>query len=568
MASSAIARETIGAIGRPLALIALGAMFLIDYASGYAVSQTWPVILILLGLVLVLQSFSGPSSPEPRSAPAPRRKSLFGPLFLIGIGVVLLAKNLDPSITLRGWFAAYWPWILIVWGGFRVLEVLFSRGLGRPAPRGLGFGAVVMVVLLVIAGSAARHDFQRAWDIDIEADGFGVFDPSVKVPVDHSIDIEPGTTVVLEDLRGKVQVTAIEGSQLRIRGSAELWGRRNKHDPPELLIEVEQKGSETWVRTREDDRIDSRDVRYDVEISLPPEVGLRSESGRARLVVEDIAEAVEIHAGRGKIALKRIGGAVKVEAGRARRIEAEDLASSFTLEGNTGTIDLKAVAGNVVINGDLLGTVRLAGVGGSARVASRYGEMEAAAVPGRVELKVRSVSGSGLSGGLRLHSERWRRVHLEDVSGAANIKGGRMELELATGEEFGEIRAEVDKGDIRLQLPRDARFTVDARTERGRVRNFLGPSVRTARSGSSATLEGGPGGGPAIRLQTGRGTIVIEPVDADSDADWDADDEGVEESIRGTRIALEELRDCLPDLIRQWVGSFAVPRFRLTEPPA
>ena len=209
MASSAIARETIGAVGRPLALIALGTMFLIEYAGGYSVRQTWPVILIFLGLILVLQSFTGPSSPEPCSAPAPRRKSLFGPLFLIGIGVVLLVKNLDPSITLRGWFAAYWPWILIVWGGFRLLEVLFSRGFGRPAPRGLGSGAVVMVVLLVIAGSAARHDLQRSWDIDIEADGFGVFDLSVKVPVHHSIDIEPGTTVVLEDLRGKVRVTEV-----------------------------------------------------------------------------------------------------------------------------------------------------------------------------------------------------------------------------------------------------------------------------------------------------------------------------------------------------------------------
>ena len=561
MACSVIARETVGAVGRPPALIALGAMFLVEYAGGYAVRQTWPVILIFLGLILVLQSFTGPATPEPRPAPAPRRKSLFGPLSLIGIGAVLLAKNLDPSITLRGWFAAYWPWILIFWGGFRLLEVLVSRGFGRPAPRGLGAGAVVMVVLLVMMGSAARHDFQRAWDIEIEADGFRVFDPSVEVPVDHSSDIEPGTTVVLDGLRGKVLVTARGGSQLRIRGSAELWGRRNKHDPPELLIEVEQKGSEAWVRTREDDRIDARDVRYDVEISLPPEVGLRSESGRAQLRVEDVARPVEIHAGRGEVALKRIGGAVKVEAGRARRIEAEDLASSFSLEGNTGTIDLKSVAGDVAINGDLLGTVRLAGVGGSTRVASRYGEMEAAAIPGRVELKVRSVSGSGLSG-LRLHSERWRRVRLEDVSGAADIRGRRMELELAASEEFGEIRAEVDKGDIRLQLPRDARFTVDARTERGRVRNFLGPSVRTARNGSSATLKGGPGDGPAIRLQTGRGTIVVEPVGADSDADWDADEEGVEDTIRGTRIALEELRDCLPDLIRQWVGSFGLPAIR------
>ena len=561
MASSVITRETIGAVGRPLALIVLGAMFLVEYAGGYAVSQTWPVILILLGLILVLQSFTAPASPEPRSAPEPRRKSLFGPLVLIGIGAVLLAKNLDPSFTVRAWFAAYWPWILIFWGAFRLLEVLVSRGFGRPAPRGLGAGAVFMVVLLVIMGFAARHDFERPWDIDMEAHGFGVFDPSVEAPVDHSTDIEPGTTVVLEDLRGKIRVTAVEGSQLRIRGSAKLWGR-NRHDPPESLIEVEKKGLEAWVRTSEDDRIDSRDVRYDIEISLPREIGLRSESGRAQLHVEDVAQPVEIHAGRGKIALKRIGGPVRVNAGRARHIEAEELASSFSLEGNTGTIDLKSVAGDVEIRGELFGTVRLAAVAGSARVRSRYGEMEAREVPGRVEIKVRSVTGSGLDGGLRLHSDRWRRVRLEQVRGAAEIRGGRMDLDLSAGEAFGEIQAGVEKGDIRLRLPRDAGFTVDARTERGRVRNFLGPSVRTARRGSSATLEGGPGGGPPIQLQTGRGTIVIEPVGSDSGVEWDEDGDEKDEAIPGTRIVLEELRECLPRALRQWAASFAFPTMR------
>ena len=561
MASSVITRETIGAVGRPLALIVLGAMFLVEYSGGYAVRQTWPVILILLGLILVLQSFAEPAGPGPRPLPEPRRKSLFGPLVLIGIGAALLARNLDPSISLRAWFAAYWPWILIAWGGFRLLELLFARSFGRPAPRGLGFGAAAAVLFLAAAGTAARHDTERSFSLGMEAHGFGIFEPSMELQVDHSADIEPGTTVVLHNLHGTIRVTGVEGPRLRVHGSAELWGRGEK-EAPAGLIEIEQRGSEAWVRTPDDEQIDSRDIRYDIEIGLPAGAGLRSDSGRARLVVENVAKAVEIHAGRGKIALRHIGGPVRVDAGRARHIEAEDLASSFTLEGNAGTIDLKSVAGDVDIRGELFGTVRLAAVEGSARVRSRYGEMEVAAVPGWVELKVRSVTGSGLDGGLRLDSDRWRRVHLEKLRGKTEVRGRRMDLELSAGEDFGEIRAEVDKGDIRLQLPRKARFTVDARTARGRVRNFLGPSVRTARHGSSATLAGGPGDGPPIQLQTGRGTIVIEPLGSDSGVEWDEDGDEKDEAIPGTRIVLEELRECLPRAIRQWVASFAFPAMR------
>ena len=561
MASSVITRETIGAVGRPLALIVLGAMFLVEYAGGYAIRQTWPVILILLGLILVLQSFAEPAGPGPRPLPEPRRKSLFGPLVLIGIGAALLARNLDPSISLRAWFAAYWPWILIAWGGFRLLELLFARGFGRPAPRGLGFGAAALVLLLAAAGTAARHDPEHSFNLGMGARGFGIFEPSVELSVDHSSEIEPGTTVVLDNLRGTIRVTGVEGPRLRIHGSAELRGRDND-DARGPLIEIEHRGAEAWVRTSEDARIDSRDIRYDVEIGLPASARLRSDSARARLVVENVAEAVEIHAGRGKIALRRIGGPVRVDAGRARHIEAERLASSFSLEGNVSTLDLQSVAGDVDIRGELFGTVRLAAVEGSARVRSRYGELEAGAIPGRVEIKVRSVSGSGFDGGLRLQSDRWRRVHLEKLRGKTEVRGRRMDLELSAGEAFGEIRAHVEKGDIRLRLPQDARFTVDARTARGRVRNFLGPSVRTARRGSSATLAGGPGDGPPIQLQTGRGTIVIERLGSDSGVVWDEDGDEKDEAIPGTRIVLEELRECLPQAIRQWVASFAFPAMR------
>ena len=556
MAFPAGTREMIGAVGRPLALIVVGAMFLVEYSGGYAVSQTWPLVIILLGLILVLRSFAASGGPEPRPPPEPRRKSLFGPIVLIGIGAALLARNLDPSITLRTWFAAYWPLILIAWGGFRLLELLFARGFGRPAPRGLGFGAAVLVLLLAAAGTAARHGTDRSFSLGMETRGFGIFERSVEVPVEHSSEIDPGTTVVLDSLRGTIRVSGVEGPRLRIHGSAELWGRGDK-DAPASLIEIEHRGAEAWVRTPDSARIDSRDLRYNVEIGLPEGANLRSDSGRARLVVENVTKAVEIRAGRGKIALRRIGGPVHIDAGRARHIEAEDLASSFSLEGNAGTIDLQSIAGDVDIRGELFGTIRLAAVEGSARVRSRDSEMEAGAVPGRIEIKVRSVSGSGLDGGLRLHGDRWRKVNLERLRGKLAVQGRRMDLQLSASEDFDEIRAEVDKGDIRLRLPRNARFTVDARTERGQVRNSLGPSVRSARQGSSATLNGGPGDGPPILLQTGRGTIVIEPLGAGSGVEWEKD--GEHESIQGTRIVLEEWQECLRSAIRPWVASWALP---------
>ena len=58
------------------------------------------------------------------------RRSMFGPLFLILLGAALLVNNLYPEISLTAMFAAHWPWILIAWGGFRLIENIAAASSG------------------------------------------------------------------------------------------------------------------------------------------------------------------------------------------------------------------------------------------------------------------------------------------------------------------------------------------------------------------------------------------------------------------------------------------------------
>lgn len=50
-------RETVRAVAIPLLLITLGALFLLDYAGGPSVRQTWPVLLIVWGVCWALTHF-------------------------------------------------------------------------------------------------------------------------------------------------------------------------------------------------------------------------------------------------------------------------------------------------------------------------------------------------------------------------------------------------------------------------------------------------------------------------------------------------------------------------------
>ena len=82
-----------------------------------------------------------------------RRASLVAPLLLIGIGILFLARNVFPEMQLLDYLARYWPLLLVVWGGLRLLEILFWAATSRSLPmHGVSSGEWVLVIFLCFLG--------------------------------------------------------------------------------------------------------------------------------------------------------------------------------------------------------------------------------------------------------------------------------------------------------------------------------------------------------------------------------------------------------------------------------
>ena len=64
-------------------------------------------------------------------------------------------------------------------------------------------------------------------------------------------------------------------------------------------------------------------------------------------------------------------------------------------------------------------------------------------------------------------------------------------------------------GKIDLILPAQARFDLEAISDKGEVESDYGAPITVDSSGRSSTLRGSTGGGAAIRLFTARGTIAV-----------------------------------------------------------
>src|SRR5690348_5888434 len=106
-----------------------------------------------------------------------RRRSVTGPLLLLLIGGLFLWRNLHPETPVFDLLSMYWPFLLILWGVMRLIEVVLS-----PQRRGPTFtgGEVVVVVMICVIGSGMWEGRQRG--IRFNPGGLRVFGESYDFP--------------------------------------------------------------------------------------------------------------------------------------------------------------------------------------------------------------------------------------------------------------------------------------------------------------------------------------------------------------------------------------------------
>jgi hypothetical protein len=57
------ASSLISAVRGPILLIALGTLFAIDHMGSFSFTRTWPILLIVLGLLKLLERAARPAGP-------------------------------------------------------------------------------------------------------------------------------------------------------------------------------------------------------------------------------------------------------------------------------------------------------------------------------------------------------------------------------------------------------------------------------------------------------------------------------------------------------------------------
>ena len=260
-----------------------------------------------------------------------------------------------------------------------------------------------------------------------------------------SIDIDTGPGGNVSVV-GKVKVN--RGGLFRRGGDADEIIQHVVENPPIYLSFV------TLTIVNIEDRSIRRRVSISYTIVVPADTAVKAKTGSGSIEINDVSASVEARSGSGRLRLSNIGGPVTAKAGSGS-IRAEGVAGEFTASTGSGGIFMSQTAP------------------GDVKVSTGSGGMEL----------------TGIAGALK-----------------ASAGSGRITVD---GRQEGDWKIDAGSGSVRVNLPADAAFTLDAETGSGGIE--IDHPVTVMGKVSKRHLHGDVrGGGHLLRVDTGSGGVRIQ----------------------------------------------------------
>lgn len=435
-----------------------------------------------------------------------RRRSITGPLLLLLVGGFFLWRNLYPQAPVFDIVAQYWPFVLIAWGLLRLVEVVLTRDVGRAAFSG---GETALVILMCFVGWGIWAGYQHGVHLQPQWEWFG---EQYDYPVTASAPAAGMQRVTFEVDHGNIKVIGGDVQEVTITGHKTV--RAYNHGDADRIngetpLEIVPQGDRLLVRANQDRAQGDQRVSDDIEVTIPRGLAVESRATSGDYDISDVNGDIDLATNRGDVRLARIGGNARLEIGRSDLIRATDVKGHLELQGRGSDVELENIAGQVTIGGAYTGTLDFKNLAKPLDFqGARNTELAAAAIPGHVTMDLGELSGSGITGPVRLVSGN-RDIKLEQFTQSLEMDTQRGDIELDPGAPLPSIEVRAGGGRIALVLPDKAGFRLDATAEHGEVVNDFGAGVQSDVEGHTSTLKGAVGDGPQVRLSMNRGQIEV-----------------------------------------------------------
>src|SRR5215470_1222620 len=166
------------------------------------------------------------SAPTPVPTQRPYRpRSIFGPLILVSIGVLILLHNtgIISMHSFGWWFAHYWPVLLIVWGVVKLMEYAWARQKGYATSPRLGGGSVVFLIFFIMFGLLATNSLNWDWPTlrgefgdDSDFDFGNMWSPEHDFTENFALPMPSPQQIRIIGRRGDIKVKASQDGQAHV----------------------------------------------------------------------------------------------------------------------------------------------------------------------------------------------------------------------------------------------------------------------------------------------------------------------------------------------------------------
>jgi len=476
-----------------------------------------------------------PVAPPP--PPYRYRRSIAGPLILIIIGGLFLARNLGWRFPIWRWFGHWWPVLLIVWGVIVLIERLSADRSGYRR-RGIGAGGVLLLIFLVSLGVIAHETSNFNWsgvrdqmEMDDDMGGFFgtpyTFENTVEQPFPAH-----GTLRVVSD-RGAVNISPSDDNTIHVVVHKKLYASSQKdadtyNDGSKPLLTVT---GDSVVLNANTNGSGDHNVQSDMDIQVPAGAAVDIAGKRGDVTVNDRKAEVKIALQHGDVAASGIAGPLSIALEKGS-IRANEITGDVDITGHVDDVTLDDVAGAVHLNGDFYEDVRLSKIAKTVIFKTSRSDMQIASVPGEIEISSDQVRGSQLDGPSRVMTSS-KDIHLEDVSGDLQVQSNSGDVEVTTAgkqpaakmsvtTQHGDValtlagKAAPEKvnvasqhGDVTLTLSPTAGFQVSAATRKGDISSDFS-SVKIDQNNGASQASGTVGNGSSkLQVTTDTGDIKI-----------------------------------------------------------
>ena len=212
--------------------------------------------------------------------------------------------------------------------------------------------------------------------------------------------------------------------------------------------------------------------------------------------------------------VENLGGNVHIETGKSDVIRAVDVKGSVELKGRGDDVELTNIAGLVTVNGVYVGEIQLRNLAQPLRWEDPQSSFSFEKLPGQVRVTRGELTGNNVTGPIRVKA-RSSDVQLSDFTQSLDLTLDRGDIDLKPGKSLPKMEVHTRSGDITLALVPGSKFDLKATTNRGDGDNEYGEPLREQESGRGNVIEGNTGGGPELRLETGRGSLTVRKASAE-----------------------------------------------------